>query len=334
VEIGNPIAVYFIALVAGAAVLFIYETAWAKRALMQFASLDIVSKVLRGHSRRRRILRRLFVIAALLLLVLAWAMPRVGMGMRVVKREGADIVIALDVSVSMYAEDVSPNRVEVAKRAVRNLISRLEDDRFALVGFAGAGFIHCPLTLDGGALAMFVDFLNPGVVSEQGTDIGAAIRESLKALESSSGRGKAIVIVTDGEDHGRDLDEAIRMAQAGNVRVFTLGVGTPAGEPIPIRDRAGNITAYKRDDADNVVVSKLDTDALREIAQATGGDSYTLGLGDREISTLARSIKGMEKGVLQERTFESYLELFQVPLVICFALLLAEAFVGEKRQSA
>jgi Ca-activated chloride channel family protein len=333
VEIGNPTAIYFIALVAGAVILFIYEMAWAKRAMMRFVSAKIVTKVLRGYSRRRRILRRGFVIVALLLLILAWAMPRVGRGMRIVKREGADIVVALDVSVSMYAEDVRPNRMEVAKRAVRNLISRLEDDRFALVGFAGAGFIHCPLTLDSGALTMFVDFLNPGVVSDQGTNIGAAISESLRALESSSGRGKAIVIVTDGEDHGKDLDEAIRMAQADNVRVFTLGVGTPAGEPIPLRDRVGNVTAYKRDQADNVVVSKLDPDALRHIARATGGESYTLGLGDREISRLARSIKGMEKGILEERTFESYVELFQIPLVMCLALLLAEAFVGERKKN-
>ncbi len=330
-EIGNPIALYFLALAALGALLFIYEMTWARRTMMSFAGEPVMGKVLKGFSRRRRFVRRVLIIAALVLLVLAWAMPRVGRGMRVIKREGADVVVALDVSVSMLAEDVSPSRMEVAKRAVNGLIARLEEDRFALVGFAGAGFVHCPLTTDAGALAMFVDFLNPGVIPEQGTSIGSAIVEGLKALKSSSGRGKAIVIVTDGEDHSRDFDGALREAEAQNVRIFTLGVGTPGGEPIPIRDRAGNVTSYKRDNSDNVVVSRLNTDVLEEIARATGGESYVLGLGDRAISRIARAIEAMEKGVLEERTFESYLELFQIPLALCFALLLAEAIVGERK---
>jgi len=331
VELGNPIALYFLALAAAGALLFIYEMAWAKRTMMIFADESTVGKVLKGFSRRRRVVRRALILAALALLVLAWAMPRVGRGMRVIKREGADIVVALDVSASMLTEDVSPSRMEVAKRAVNELIARLEEDRFALVGFAGTGFVHCPLTTDAGALAMFVDFLNPGVIPEQGTSIGAAITAGLKALQSSSGRGKAIIIVTDGEDHEQDFEGALREAEAQSVRIFTLGVGTPAGEPIPIRDSGGNVTSYKRDQSDNVVVSRLNTDVLEEIARATGGESYVLGLGDRAISKIAQAVGGMEKGVLEERTFESYLELFQVPLALCFMLLLAEAIVGERK---
>jgi Ca-activated chloride channel family protein len=332
VEIGNHIALYFLALAAIGALLFIYEMAWARRTMASFAGHALMDKVLRGFSRRRRIARRILIVTALVLLILAWTMPRVGRGMRVIKREGADIVVALDVSVSMLAEDVSPSRMEVAKRSVNSLVARLEEDRFALVGFAGAAFIHCPLTTDAGALAMFVDFLNPGVIPEQGTSIGAAITEGLKALASSSGRGKAMVIVTDGEDHARDFEAVLREAESKGVRIFTLGVGTPGGEPIPIRDQAGNVTSYKRDESDNVVVSRLDTDVLEEIARVTGGESYVLGLGDRAISKIARAIEGMEKGLLEERTFESYLELFQIPLALCFALLLAEAIVGERKR--
>ena len=330
-EIGNPIALYFLALAAGGALLFIYEMAWARRTMKSFAGGGTMGKVLKGFSRRRRIVRRVLIVVALVLLILAWSMPRVGRGMRVIKREGADIVVALDVSVSMLAEDVSPSRMEVAKRAVNELIARLDEDRFALVGFAGTGFVHCPLTTDAGALAMFVDFLNPGVIPEQGTSISSAITEGLKALKSSSGRGKAIIIVTDGEDHEQDFEGALREAEAQSVRIFTLGVGTPGGEPIPIRDSGGNVTSYKRDESDNVVVSRLNTDVLEEIARATGGEIYVLGLGDRAISKIARAIGGMEKGLLEERTFESYSELFQIPLALCFVLLLAEAIVGERK---
>jgi Ca-activated chloride channel family protein len=333
-ETGNPLALYFILAAAAGAMLFVFEIISTKRAMERFADSGIFSKVVRGYSRRRRIVKRVLMVVALVLLILGWAMPRVGRGTRIIKREGADIVIALDVSVSMYAEDVSPNRMEVAKRAVRTLISRLGEDRFALVGFAGVGFIHCPLTIDSGALAMFVDFLNPGVVPDQGTNIGSAITESLAALKSSSGRGKAIVLITDGEDHGRELEDAIKTAQSDGVRIYTLGVGTPGGEPIPVRDRSGAVTSYKRDEGDDVVVSKLDTALLRRIARTTGGDSYTLGLGDKEIAKLARSIEEIEKGVLEQRSYEDYAELFQIPLLFCFLLLAAEGFIGDKVRRA
>lgn len=330
-EIGNPLALYFMIAAAVCGLLLVYEAVSTRRRMNQFAGSEVLSKVLTGYSHRRRILKRILLGSAVALLIVAWAMPRVGRGVRTVKREGADIVIALDVSASMLAEDVQPNRTEAAKAAVRTLITRLRHDRFALVGFAGASFINCPLTLDGGALDMFVDFLNPGTVADQGTNLGSAIATSIDALKSSSGRGKGIVLITDGEDHSGDLENAIRLAQDENVRIFTLGVGTPSGEPIPIRDGSGNVTAYKRDNSDNVVVSKLDTDLLRRIARSTGGESFVLGLGDREISKLARSIESIEKGLLEQRSFEDYAELFQIPLVLCLVLLVAEGLVGDRK---
>jgi Ca-activated chloride channel family protein len=330
-EIGNPLALYFMIAAAVCGLLLVHEIISTRRRITQFAGSGVLSKVVKGYSHRRRILKRILLGAAVTLLVVAWAMPRVGRGVRTVKREGADIVIALDVSVSMLAEDVQPNRTEAAKAAVRTLISRLRHDRFALVGFAGASFINCPLTLDGGALDMFVDFLSPGAVTDQGTNLGSAITTSIDALKSSSGRGKAIVLITDGEDHGGELEDAIELAQDMDVRIYTLGVGTPSGEPIPIKDGSGSVTAYKRDNSDNVVVSRLDTELLKRIARATGGDSFVLGLGDREISKLARSIESIEKGLLEQRSFEDYAELFQIPLVLCLVLLVVEGFLGDRK---
>jgi Ca-activated chloride channel family protein len=329
-EIGNPVAIHFIWIAVGGALLFVYEIVSTRKSIMRFVSAGTLSKIVRGYSRRRRVLKRALTALALALLILAWGMPRVGKGTRIVKREGADVVIALDVSLSMYAEDLKPNRIEVAKRAVRTLMSRLRHDRFALVAFAGASFIHCPLTLDGSALAMFVDFLNPGVVADQGTDIGSAITESLEALKSSSGRGKAIVLITDGEDHGGRVPGAVERAKSDRVRIYTLGVGTQGGEPIPVRDHKGNVEAYKRDKEDNVVVSKLGTALLEEIAKNTDGESYVLGMGDSEISKLVKSIESMEKGLLEQRTYEDYAELFQLPLALCLILLVIEPFVGDR----
>ncbi len=332
-ELGNPTALYFLGLAALGALLFALEMLSSQRAVERFAATSVLDKILKGFSRRRKILKRSLMVLALLFLIIAWAMPRAGRGTRVVKREGADIVVALDVSTSMLAEDVSPNRMEVAKQAVINLILRLPNDRFALVGFAGASFIHCPLTLDKDALAMFVDSMSPGAVSQQGTDVGAAVTECLKALESSSGRGKAIVLITDGEDHGSGIDAAVDRAEADGVRIYTAGIGTAGGEPIPIRDAQGNVRAYKRDERDEVIVTRLDEGMLDRLAGRTGGESFRLGVGEREIAKLAKAIESLESGVFEERTFEDYVELFPVPLLLCFLLLVAEAFVGDRMRN-
>jgi Ca-activated chloride channel family protein len=138
------------------------------------------------------------------------------------------------------------------------------------------------------------------------------------------------LVVTDGEDHGGGLKQSIERARAQGVRVFALGIGTPGGEPIPMRDAQGGIAKYKRDESDNVVVTKLNSGQLEEMARATGGEAYVLSRGYQEVGKLAKSIQKMEKGLLEERTFEDYLELFQVPLALCFLLLVGEAFIGDK----
>jgi Ca-activated chloride channel family protein len=321
-------------LVAVAALLFVMEIAWARRSLSRFVSVGILPKVVRGYSQRRKILKRALVVAALAMLILAWAMPRVGKGMRLVKREGADVVIALDLSASMLAEDVKPSRIELAKRAVETLSARLGGNRLALVGFADDAFIYCPLTLDESALAMFTDYLSPDVVADQGTDLGTAIDRSLQALAVSTGKGKAIVIITDGEDHGRRVADAIKVAKSDGVRIYTLGVGTPGGEPIPVFDARGNVSGYKRDSRDVVVISKLDRGMLDEIARGTGGQSYVLGPGEGEVTKIVRGIQEIEKGVLEQRSFEQYSDIFQIPLALSLLLLLGESMIGERRKNS
>ncbi|MGD9142110.1 MAG: VWA domain-containing protein [bacterium] len=328
-EFGNPTAFYFMAIAAVAAIILIYEIAWSDSTVRRLVSHEVFKKTVAGYSRRRKIAKRAMLVAVMALIVLAWAMPRMGRGMRIVKREGSDVVIALDISASMLAEDVEPNRIEVAKRGMSSLVAQLAEHRIALVGFAGDAFVHCPLTLDHGALIMFLDFLRPGLVSEQGTDISRAIEESLKALETSD-KGRSIVLVTDGEDHGRGLDEAIKKARERGVRIFVVGVGTEEGEPIPLKDAEGNVLDYKRDDKGDVVVSRLDLGTLRRLGRETGGDTFVLSLAGREISQIARAITSLEKGVLEERAFESYLEFFQVPLGLGLLLLVLECVIGDR----
>jgi Ca-activated chloride channel family protein len=332
-EIGNHVAFYFLAAAALCAVLFALELVSAARALGRLVAPGILAKVVKGYSRRRKIVKRALIVAALVLVVLALAMPRVGKGMKVVKREGADVVIAFDLSSSMLTEDVKPSRLEAARRAAETLVSRLAGNRIALVGFADDSFIYCPLTLDESALSMFLVYLSPGAVVDQGTNLRGALEESIKALKTSSGKGKAVVMITDGEDHSGQVEAAIDLAAKSGVRVYTLGVGTEQGEPIPVLDAKGGVSGYKRDRNDNVVVSRLNPQVLRQIARATGGETFVLGHGEREIAQIAGAIQGIEKGVLEQRSFEHYVELFQIPLGLALLVLLGEGFISERRKN-
>jgi Ca-activated chloride channel family protein len=328
-EFGNPTAFYFMAAAALAAVILIYEVVWSDRAVHRLVSSEVFDKTVAGYSRKRKATKRALLVGVAGLIVLAWSMPRVGRGMRIVKREGSDLVIALDISASMYAEDVKPNRMEVAKREMAALVAQLVDHRIGLVGFAGDAFVHCPLTLDHAALVMFLDFLRPGLVSEQGTDISRAIEASLQALETSN-KSRSIVLVTDGEDHSRGLDDVIDRCRERDVRIFVVGVGTEAGEPIPLKDAGGDVLDYKRDEKGDVVVSRMNLGLLRRLGRETGGDTYVLGPGGREIGQVARAITSLEKDVLEERSFESYAEFFQVPLAIALVLLVLESFMAGR----
>jgi Ca-activated chloride channel family protein len=332
VQFGNPLALYFIWVALAAALFFALELAWASRALRGLVSAGVLPKVVKGYSRPRKALKRGLVVAAIVLLVVAWAMPRVGKGMKMVKRQGADVVIALDLSSSMLTEDVKPSRLVAAKRASETLVSRLGANRVALVGFADAAFIYCPLTLDASAVLMFLDYLSPDVVVDQGTDLADALAKSLETLKTSSGKGKAVVLVTDGEDHGPGLDAVLRLAADQGVRVYALGVGTERGEPIPVFDAKGAVAGYKRDRGDNVVVSKLNGSLLADMARSTGGESLVLGPGQAEISRLVADIQGLEKGTLEQRAFEHYIELFQIPLALALAILVGESLLAEKRK--
>ncbi len=331
-EFGNPKGWYFGILVIAVAFVFLYSGVANSRLLRKLGDAPLVRNLMINYSRSRQILKRIGLTLSLFLLVLGLCMPRIGQGVRMLKREGCDICIALDLSMSMLAEDVKPNRMEVAKQAIGRLVSLLPDDRFALVGFAGDAFIHCPLTPDHEAMLMFLDFLEPGVMPEQGTDIGRAIVVSLDALSKSMGKGKVIVLFTDGEDHGGGIDEALKIASSQGVRIFAVGLGSEAGEPIPIKDRDGRIVAYKHDAQGKVVISKLDRGLLAKIAESTGGEAFLMKGASGAVDRIAKSVNQIEHTLLEQRTFARYIELFQIPLGISLAILLLEVMIPDGRK--
>ncbi|MGQ9604342.1 MAG: VWA domain-containing protein [bacterium] len=331
-EFGNPGGRYFSIIVIAVALLMLYAEFVTSRLLRRLGDNPLVRNLLVNYSRSRHILKRIGLTLAISLLVFGLCMPRVGQGVRILKREGCDVCIALDLSMSMLAEDIKPNRIEAAKEAIGRLISLLPDDRFALVGFAGDAFIHCPLTPDHDAISMFLDFLEPGVMAEQGTDIGRAITVCLDALASGTGGGKAIVLFSDGEDHAKTIQDALRIAASQDVKILTVGVGSEVGEPIPVRDREGRIATYKRDSEDKVVISRLDKGLLTKIAESTGGEAFMMRGAGGTVDRIARSLSKIEDALLEQRTFLRYSELFQIPLGICLAILVLEVLVPDGRK--
>lgn len=298
----------------------------AERARRKLLADELVGKLTRGWSPGRRRTKVVLQGLAILLLLLALAGPRVGSREITVKRRGADLIFALDTSLSMRAQDIPPSRLAKARRQVASLFDRLEGDRVGIVAFAGDAFLQCPLTVDYGAARMFLDVLDVGAVSRPGTNIGGALRTALDAFPDNDGRHQAIILVTDGEDHSGGALAAAEEAARRGVRVYTVGVGSEAGEPIPLEDGGG----YKKDRQGGVVMTALDTETLERIALDTGGEFYRATTGELELDRIYESLQHLEEKELASRSFTQWEERFQFPLGLALALLLLDFCLPER----
>ena len=278
-------------------------------------------------------IRRGLVLGASFFLVLALARPQWGERTERIVRRGIDVVIALDTSRSMACEDVRPNRFEQARMAVSDLLRRLPGDRVALVPFTEQAAVACPLTLDDSAVRLYLDAAEVTREIAPGTDLARAIRRGTAVFQRAEKKHKALVLVTDGEDHGDETDDAAREAREAGVVVYALAVGTRAGGPIPQRDASGNLTGYHQDEARKVVTTRRDEALLAKICEPSGGQVLVLGPAGEEVGRLADAIGGLEKkdqeGTLAARREERY----GWPLAAALALLAAEPLVPRRRAS-
>jgi Ca-activated chloride channel family protein len=279
---------------------------------------------------RRRHLRDALLIAAVGALVVALAGPEWGFRWEQVKREGVDVVVALDASRSMLAVDVKPNRLTRAKLALHDLLGELGGDRIALVAFAGTAFVECPLTVDFGVFAQSLDSVDTTLIPRGGTAIAAAIDESLGAFEGRQGKYQAIVLITDGEDHAGDVKAAAKRAAARGVKIFTVGIGTPGGDLIPL---AGG--GFLKDRAGQVVKSRLDEKTLGDIAVATGGVYVRASGPSLGLPELYRDyIATMQPRELTSTLERRWKDRYQWPLAVALVLLALEPWVGNRRRRA
>lgn len=302
-----------------------------KNAMQRFGNLVLMERLASSFSPKKQRWKIVLLLLGIFFLLFSLARPQLGTRLTLMKREGVDIVIAMDCSLSMLAEDFKPSRLEKAKQEVNGLISRMRGDRVGLVAFAGVAFIQCPLTLDYSAAQMFLDIMDTDLIPAPGTAVGDAIRTSVKAFNQKERKYKVLVLLTDGEDHDSDPLGAAEEAAAEGIKIYTIGIGSVQGEPIPLKNRRGEVTGYKKDAEDNVVVSKLDETTLQKVALTTGGKYYHATSGEMELDKIYDEISKMEKKELEGKLMTQYEDRYQIFLFLSILCLTGEFLLSERR---
>ncbi|NLK15388.1 MAG: VWA domain-containing protein [Bacteroidales bacterium] len=327
-EFGNPQYLKLLWLIPIAIAAFIAWRYIINQRIKKLGKASIVEQLMPKRSTLRPVYKFIVWSLAVISLVFLVSRPRYGVRTEEVKRQGLELVIALDISNSMLAEDIKPNRLTAAKRAINQLIGQLENDRISLIVFAGDAFTQLPMTSDYGAARMFVDMVEPELISNQGTDISTAINRALVSFSNSDVRNKAIIIISDGEDHE---DKAIELAQSAveqGIRIFTLGMGLPEGSPIPIKNRPND---FHRDRQGNTVITRLNEGMLQQLASA-GNGAYIRANNQRVgLSNLFDELNKIEKGEVVEKVFAEYEEQFVFIAALSFILLILELLIAERK---
>jgi len=312
-----------------AAVALIVQSRKKKRAMQVFAEPHLLDRLTVLHSRGRRFIKAMLLLLSLGLLLFALAGPRWGSHYEEVSQKGVDIMLLVDVSPSMLVEDISPNRLERARREILDFLKVVQGDRVGLIAFAGAAFIQCPLTLDYAALEMFLSALHPDLIPVAGTDLGAAIDMGISAFDDQSATDKVMLLITDGEDNETRGIKAAHRAAAKGVKIFVFGIGDVGGGPIPELDGSGG---FKKDRQGKLILSKLQEEGLQQIASLTGGIYVRSVAGDLDLDILYfDGIKSRTQArELKSGKIKVYEERFPLFVLAAFIILLVEGFIDEK----
>lgn len=287
-------------------------------------------RLMPGFSLSRRRAAAIFLMTCVIFSTLALARPQWGEEKRRLERKGIDVVFLLDTSLSMLAQDIKPDRLRKSKLEIKNLIRRFRGHRVGMVAFAATSFLQSPLTLDYSAFFLFVDALKPGFLPNPGTSLAQAIEMGLRAFSEENVKYRALIVFSDGEDHEGGMDEAILLAKKAGVRIYTIGVGTEQGEPIPLRaENSGTITGYKKDRNGQVVVTRLNRELLERVARETGAIYLPATPGEKEIDILLNDMATLGERKLKERLLTEREDHYQLFLLIALFFLVGESLWGE-----
>ena len=324
----NPDFLYLFFLLPVLVGIYLYYNHRRRQNIRKYGDPALLKELMPTVSKYRPDVKFWLTFSALALCIFMLARPQFGSKMETVKRSGVEVVIALDISNSMLAEDVTPSRLEKAKKLISRLVDTFNNDKVGMIVFAGEAFTQLPITSDYVSAKMFLESINPNLISTQGTDVGAAIRLAMKSFTPNEGVGRAIVVITDGENHEGGALEAAKEAAEKNMQVFILGIGSPDGSPIPV-ERGRN--DFRKDKDGNVIVTRLNEQMCQEIAKAGNGMYIRVDNSNSAEKILNEEIGKMAKKDVESQVFTDFDEQFQVLAWLVLILLVVEMLILERK---
>jgi Ca-activated chloride channel family protein len=326
-QFANPAYLYALILLPFLAGFYFFSNYRRRKKIARYGDPELLAQLMPEASVARMHVKFWLMFAAIALLIVLLARPQFGSKMETVKRSGIETVIALDISNSMMAQDVTPSRLEKSKKMVSKLVESFNNDKVGLIVFAGEAFTQLPITTDYISAKMFLETITPALINSQGTDIAAAIDLAMKSFTPQEGVGRAIVIITDGENHEGGAVEAAKEAASKGIQVFVLGVGSPDGSPIPVEGK----NDFRKDREGNVVITRLNEEMCKEIAKAGNGIYLRVDNSNSAQKALQKEIDKLAKADVETQVYTEFDEQFQIIAWMVFFLLLIEAIVLEKK---
>ena len=323
----DPNFLYLLILLPFLVALYLYSNYHRRQNIRKYGDPALLKGLMPTISKYRPDIKFWLTFAALTLVILMLARPQFGSKMETVKRSGVEAVIALDISNSMLAEDVTPSRLDKSKKLISRLVDTFNNDKVGLIVFAGDAFTQLPITSDYVSAKMFLETINPSLITTQGTDIGAAIRLAMKSFTPQEGVGRAIVVITDGENHEGGAVEAAKEAAKKGIQVNVLGVGLPDGAPIPIEGS----NDFRRDREGNVIVTRLNEAMCQEIAKEGNGIYIRVDNSNSAQKAINQEINKMAKSDVESKVYTDYNEQFQVIAWMILLLLLVEMLILDRK---
>jgi Ca-activated chloride channel family protein len=329
-QLENKIYLWSLVLIPLFIIIYLLIGRWRKRALKSFGEISVIQQLFPSISKSKRVWKFVLYLLAFTCLIIGIVNPQIGTNPEEVKRKGADLMICLDVSNSMKAEDLSPNRLEKAKQAISKLVDKLEGDRIGIIVFGGEAYVQLPITTDYAAAKLFLENINTDMIPTQGTAIGKAIDKSMESFGKDEGKNKAIVIITDGENHEDDAVKAAEAAAEKGVSIHTIGMGSAEGAPIPMYK--GNVReGFRKDKDGNTIVTKLDEKMLQEISAAGNGIYVRASNSDAGLNNVLDALDKLEKKQFESKIYTDYEDQFQGFVLAALILLIIELFLTERK---
>ncbi len=325
----NPEYLYLLLLLPVMTAIFVFNQVRRRNSLKRLGESAIIGRLIPELSRIRPVIKFIFMLTGISAVIIMLARPQFGSRLEEVKKQGVEVIIALDVSNSMLAEDIQPNRLTRAKQAISKLVDNLDNDKIGLIVFAGDAYTQIPITTDYISAKMFLSTINPEMVPKQGTAIGAAIKLAERSFTPGEGKSKAIIIITDGENHEDDPVSEAEAASKAGIIIHTIGIGSNEGVPVPVT--TGGRRDYLKDSEGATVITKLDEDILKKIAVTAGGNYIRASSSSIGLDEIFSNIRKMKKDDLESTMYTEYNDQFQIFAALALFFLILEIIIMDRK---